>query len=97
MDKETGSWRGALYQKTFDDEYRGLRRRCASGKSCDTDDLRGMLKYLYEMEGSDWLGRGEVQNITLAATIAAYESFIRREGCSPAPGEVHEKVEDKRF
>jgi hypothetical protein len=37
-----------------------------------------MLEHLYKMEGADWLGRGEVQNITLSATIAAYESFIHK-------------------
>jgi hypothetical protein len=76
MKDSTQDWRDALYQKTFDDEYRGLERRCASGKNCEADDIAGMLKHLYEMQGSDWLGRGEVQNIALAATIAAYESFI---------------------
>jgi hypothetical protein len=81
MEKETGDWRDALYQKTFDDEYRGLQRRCASDKNCGADDLRGMLRRFYEVEGSDWIGRGEVQNITLAATIAAYESFLRGGGC----------------
>lgn len=79
MEKETENWRDALYQKTFDDEYRGLERRRASGKNRGTDDLRGMLKHFYGMEGSDWLGRGEARNITLAATIAAYESFIANE------------------
>jgi hypothetical protein len=28
------------------------------------------------MDGADWLGRGQVQDITLSATIAAYELFI---------------------
>jgi hypothetical protein len=28
------------------------------------------------MDGADWGGRGEVQDITLAATIAAYEQTI---------------------
>jgi hypothetical protein len=28
------------------------------------------------MEGDDWLGRGEVGDIMMAATIAAYEVFI---------------------
>ncbi|MDR3356589.1 MAG: hypothetical protein LBO04_05305 [Spirochaetaceae bacterium] len=77
MDVETPDWRDLLYQKTFDDEYRGLERRRAADKNCGADDLTAMLRRLYEMEGSDWLGRGEVQNVTIAATIAAYESFIR--------------------
>jgi hypothetical protein len=28
------------------------------------------------MDGSDWLGRGGVGDLTMAATIAAYERFI---------------------
>jgi hypothetical protein len=28
------------------------------------------------MDGADWAGRGEVQDIIMAATIAAYEHFI---------------------
>jgi hypothetical protein len=71
-------WRDTLYQKTFDDEFRALERRRASGKGCGADDLEGMLRSFYEMEGMDWLGRGEAQNIALSATIAAYESFIKK-------------------
>jgi hypothetical protein len=37
-----------------------------------------MLRHFYTMEGADWLGRGEVQNITLSATISAYECFIHK-------------------
>jgi hypothetical protein len=78
MEQESEDWRDALYRKIFDDEYRGLERRLASDKSCGVGDLSGMLRRFYEMEGSDWLGRGEVQNLTLSATIAAYESFIEK-------------------
>jgi len=35
-----------------------------------------MLQHLYIMDGADWYGRGDVQDITMAATIAAYEHFI---------------------
>ncbi|MDR2097341.1 MAG: hypothetical protein LBP37_02350 [Spirochaetaceae bacterium] len=84
MENETEDWRDALYRKTFDDEYRGLERRRASDKNCGEDDLNGMLRRFYEIEGADWLGRGEVQNITLSATIAAYESFIKRLSLSGA-------------
>ncbi|MDR0663242.1 MAG: hypothetical protein LBF80_04075 [Spirochaetaceae bacterium] len=80
MEENTEDWRDALYRKTFDDEYRWLERSRASDANYKTDELSGLLKYLYEMEGSDWLGRGEVQTITLAATIAAYESFIHAGG-----------------
>jgi hypothetical protein len=78
MAQETGDWRDSLYQKTFDDEIRGLERRRESDKNCGVDDLEAMLRNLYEMEGSDWLGRGEVQSVTLSATIAAYEFFVKK-------------------
>jgi hypothetical protein len=40
------------------------------------EDLEGVLRHLYVMDGADWYGRGDVQDITMAATIAAYEHVI---------------------
>jgi hypothetical protein len=40
------------------------------------EDLEGVLRHLYQMDGADWGGRGELQGIILAATIAAYEQVI---------------------
>jgi hypothetical protein len=70
------TWQDSLYDKTFSEEYEGLKRRFAHDKNLSIEDLNGMLKTLYDMDGQDWLGRGEVQSITLSAVIAAYESFI---------------------
>ncbi|MDR2602152.1 MAG: hypothetical protein LBC53_06845 [Spirochaetaceae bacterium] len=67
-------WRDELYQKTFNEELRGVRLRLRSESGCTLEDLTLLLKQLYEMEGSDWLGRGEVAGITLNAQIAAYET-----------------------
>ena len=69
-------WQKTTYQETYEKEIVGLRRRLASDPSCDAKDLEGILKSLYIMDGSDWQGRGEVQSITMAATIAAYEDII---------------------
>ena len=69
-------WQEDTYRETYESEIRGLRRRLASDTSCTTEDLEGTLKSLYIMDGSDWLGRGEVQSINLAAAIAAYEEII---------------------
>ncbi|MDR0383500.1 MAG: hypothetical protein LBH50_05885 [Spirochaetaceae bacterium] len=77
MERETADWRDVLYRKTFDDETRGLARRVLSDKNCRAEDIEGMLRRFYELEGADWLGRGEVQNIALSATIAAYECFVK--------------------
>jgi len=69
-------WQDKKYQETFDSELRGLERRRASDPNCTIADIEGILKSQYIMDGSDWLGRGSVQDVVMAATIAAYEHFI---------------------
>ena len=69
-------WQETTYRETYEKEIRGLRRRLASDPGCTAEDLEGTLKSLYFMDGSDWIGRGEVQSISLLATIAAYEEII---------------------
>jgi len=69
-------WQDKKYAETFEDELRGLERRRAADPNCTVADLEGTLKNLYIMDGSDWLGRGRVQDAVMAATIAAYEHFI---------------------
>jgi hypothetical protein len=71
-------WREGLYAKTFSEEMLGLERRRAADPSCGATDIEGILRSLYAMDGADLLGRGEVQDITMAATIAAYELAIAR-------------------
>ena len=69
-------WRDIKYEEIFEQELRGLSRRRESDPSCTPADIEGVLQNLYIMDGADWYGRGEVQDITMAATIAAYEHFI---------------------
>ncbi|MDR0567662.1 MAG: hypothetical protein LBG87_00450 [Spirochaetaceae bacterium] len=69
-------WRDVKYREIFEQEVRGLERRKASDPNCGAADLEGVLQHLYLMDGADWAGRGEVQDITMAATIAAYEYVI---------------------
>jgi hypothetical protein len=71
-------WREELFAKTFDQETLGLERRRAADPACTAADIEGTLRSLYIMDGADWLGRGEVQDIAMAATIAAYEQTIAR-------------------
>jgi hypothetical protein len=73
---EAEDWRDALYAKTFSQEVLGLERRRAADPGCAVADLEGILRGLYAADGADWLGRGEVQDISMAATIAAYEQVI---------------------
>ncbi|MDR1949968.1 MAG: hypothetical protein LBQ38_11300 [Spirochaetaceae bacterium] len=72
----SADWRDVKYHETFKQEVQGLLRRRKADSKCRPEDLEGILRHLYHMDGSDWGGRGEVQDITLAATIAAYEYII---------------------
>jgi hypothetical protein len=69
-------WRNIKYDEVFEDELRFLRRRRESDPFCKVQDIEGVLQHLYIMDGADWYGRGDVQDISMAATIAAYEHFI---------------------
>jgi len=69
-------WREIKYRQTFEEETRGLARRREADPGCKVEDLQGILKHLYIMDGSDQGGRGDVQDTIMAATIAAYEHFI---------------------
>ena len=69
-------WQDIKYRETYDQELRGLTRRRESDPDCKIEDLEGTLKNLYIMDGADQGGRGPLQDIIMAATIAAYEHFI---------------------
>ena len=69
-------WKDVKYTEIFEEELRGLVRRRASDPNCSVEDIERVLQHLYIMDGADWYGRGDVQDITMAATIAAYEHFI---------------------
>ena len=84
-------WRETKYTETFDAELRGLERRRAAEPGCTVEDIEGILKHLYIMDGADWGGRGDVQDTAMAATIAAYEHFIaqwKAEMDAPSPAAV---------
>jgi hypothetical protein len=69
-------WRDRKYDEVFEDSIRGLERRKAADPSFSLSDAQGTLSHLYVRFGNDWEGRGELQDIVLSATIAAYEHFI---------------------
>jgi hypothetical protein len=70
------AWRDVKYTEIFEQELRGLERRRQADPLCKVEDIERVLHNLYIMDGADWYGRGDVQDITMAATIAAYEHFI---------------------
>ncbi|MDR2966283.1 MAG: hypothetical protein LBU88_10985 [Treponema sp.] len=69
-------WQDVKYKETFEQEIRGLTRRRQSDPDCKIEDLEGILRNLYIMDGADQGGRGPLQDIIMAATIAAYEHII---------------------
>jgi hypothetical protein len=71
-------WRDKKYTEVFEDELRFLQRRRDSDPFCSVKDIEGVLQHIYIMDGADWYGRGDVQDIAMAATIAAYEYFIAK-------------------
>ncbi|MCL2805861.1 MAG: hypothetical protein FWD26_07990 [Treponema sp.] len=66
-------WRDVKYQQIFDEEIRGLTQRRQSG--CKIEDLEGLLKTLYNLDGIDD-GRGSLQDVIMEARIAAHEHFL---------------------
>jgi len=72
----SAEWRDITYQETFDEEIRGLTRRRETDTSCKVEDVEGILKALYIMDGADHIGRGSLQDTIISARIAAYEHFI---------------------
>jgi hypothetical protein len=72
----SADWRDAKYEEVLEQESRGLERRRIADPGLTVADIEAQLKHLYHLEGADWGGRGELQDIVLAATIAAYERFI---------------------
>ena len=69
-------WRDIKYEETFEQEVRGLERRRQYDPNLSLEDVKQMLQHLYHLDGMDWIGRGELQDTILYATIAAYEHFI---------------------
>jgi hypothetical protein len=66
-----------VYERIYKEETLGLQRRLQSEPNLSPEDIEGMLKTFYEFDGQDLLGRGEIQSVNIAATIAAYEDFLQ--------------------
>lgn len=72
------SWKKIKYDDVFEQEFRGLQRRREADPGCTVQDIERVLQNLYIMEGADSYGRGGVQDISITATIAAFECFIAK-------------------
>ncbi len=73
---ESVDWEAEKFKEVFDDELRVLNRRVQHDKNCTLWDIQGTLDSLYILEGNNHSGRSKVNEISLSASIAAYEQFI---------------------
>jgi len=69
-------WKEKAYDDAYSETLASLERKRAEDPGFSADDARGVLKHLYIQDGNDWVGRGELQDISIRATIDAYERFI---------------------
>ena len=75
---ESIDWEDTKNQEVFEDEIRVLHRRRNADATCTIDDIQGILDSLYILDGNNAEGRSSVQQISLSATIAAYEAFVHQ-------------------
>jgi len=73
---ESINWQEENIKEVYEQEVRGLERRRMHDPTCTVKDVKGILTHLYNMDGSDWVGRGALQDVVTQATIAAYEHVI---------------------
>ncbi len=64
------------YDETYSEIIVSLQRHRTEDATFTLEDARGVLKHLYVNDGNNWVGRGELQDIVVRATIDAYEHFI---------------------
>lgn len=67
-------WSEALYRRVYDQIHLFLAERRRCGESAQA--LRNQLEWEYVASGVNWVGKGEVWQVTQDATIAAYEAFL---------------------
>jgi hypothetical protein len=74
--EESADWRENKYSEVFEGTLRVLAARRELEPGFGVGDAQGILDHLYISEGNDWIGRGELGDIVMSATVAAYECFI---------------------
>ncbi|MBU0926298.1 MAG: hypothetical protein KKA67_00970 [Spirochaetes bacterium] len=70
------AWKDSAYDESYSTTLASLRRRRAEDTEFTLDGAKGVLKHLYVQDGNNWVGRGELQDIVMQATLDAYESFV---------------------
>ncbi|PIE97741.1 MAG: hypothetical protein CR988_06730 [Treponema sp.] len=76
---KTVDWQDEKFSKCYDEEFSFLCRRMENDSSCTIEELEGILESLYVIDGNNVSGRSSVAQISLSASIAAYEAFIYKQ------------------
>ncbi len=74
MDQE--ELREQKYDEVFEAMYRYLEQRRRADPAFDIKRLEELLEATYFLQEDDWLGRGMLYEIKMAATVAAFESYL---------------------
>ncbi|MEL3907719.1 MAG: hypothetical protein P1P64_01740 [Treponemataceae bacterium] len=76
-DENLDEWQTRKYTEFFSEECDFLKRRLERGKT-DLADLEGILESLYIFDDNNQDGRSLIMQLSLSASIAAYESIISK-------------------
>lgn len=66
------------YESAYTEAYRSLERRRAEDANFTPEELKGLMKHLYFRDGSNWEGRGEVQDLHMKGILDAHEHYLFR-------------------
>lgn len=69
-------WYENKFDEIFDKVCKGLEWRIQHDNEFTIDSLENALQSLYIHQGNNWDGRGEVTELSIAASIAAHEHVL---------------------
>ena len=69
-------WQDKREEEIFESTLKGLETRKQKDRNFTLQTAKAELDHLYIQDGNNWLGRGELGDLVVSATIAAYEHFI---------------------
>ena len=75
---EMESWEEELFQRVLESRLLLLEERRRKDPDFSVEDVEKVLSDSYRRQGLGWAGKSPVQEITEAATVAAYEIFLSR-------------------
>jgi len=72
----TKKWEKEKYNIVYKNVLASLKMRKKNNPEFSLDRIKGELNTLYIQQENNWVGRGPSEQITISATIAAFEHFI---------------------